>query len=25
MNDLRVATVQFQHVASDKSANLETV
>ena len=25
MNDLRVATVQFQHVASDKSANLEAV
>ena len=25
MNDLRVATVQFQHVASDKAANLETV
>ena len=25
MNDLRVATVQFQHVPSDKAANLETV
>ena len=25
MNDLRAATVQFQHVASDKSANLEAV
>ena len=25
MNDLRVATVQFQHVPSDKAANLESV
>ena len=25
MNDLRVATVQFQHMPSDKAANLETV
>ncbi|SVE10074.1 uncharacterized protein METZ01_LOCUS462928, partial [marine metagenome] len=25
MNDLRVATVQFQHMPSDKTANLETV